>query len=92
MALRFVSLDPDATPADIAQAIGHLRVEQRRQARHMHRYQELGEEIDELVDLYLVTQLELRDSGFRTSLDDAITAFGFNRGELEAELDADDRD
>jgi prevent-host-death family protein len=29
------------------------------------------------------------DSGARTNLDDAITAFGFDRAELEAELDAD---
>lgn len=32
---------------------------------------------------------ELTDTGNRTNLDDAITAFGFNRAELEAELDAD---
>jgi hypothetical protein len=29
------------------------------------------------------------DTGVRTDLDDAISAFGFDRSELEAELDAD---
>lgn len=32
---------------------------------------------------------ELTDTGNRTDLDDAITAFGFDRAELEAELAAD---
>lgn len=37
----------------------------------------------------LVLARELTDTGSRTDLDDAITAFGFDRAELEAELDAD---
>lgn len=37
----------------------------------------------------LVLARELTDSGRRTDLDDAISAFGFDRAELEAELDAD---
>lgn len=32
---------------------------------------------------------ELTDTGDRAGLDDTITAFGFDRAELEAELDAD---
>ncbi len=37
----------------------------------------------------LVLARELTDTGNRTDLNDAITAFGFDRAELEAELDAD---
>lgn len=37
----------------------------------------------------LVLARELTDTGHRTDLDDAIAAFGFDRAELEAELDAD---
>ena len=37
----------------------------------------------------LVLARELTDSGHRTDLDDAIAAFGFDRSQLEAELDAD---
>ena len=37
----------------------------------------------------LVLARELTDAGNRTDLDDAIAAFGFDRAELEAELDAD---
>ncbi len=37
----------------------------------------------------LVLARELTDSGHRTVLDDAIAAFGFDRSQLEAELDAD---
>jgi hypothetical protein len=32
---------------------------------------------------------EVTDTGNRTDLNDAIAAFGFDRAELEAELDAD---
>jgi len=37
----------------------------------------------------LVLARELSDTGTRTGLDDAIASFGFDRAELEAELDAD---
>ena len=37
----------------------------------------------------LVLARELTDAGNRTALNGAITAFGFDRAELEAELDAD---
>lgn len=37
----------------------------------------------------LVLARELNDAGSRTDLSDAIEAFGFDRAELEAELDAD---
>ncbi|MDO5499693.1 MAG: type II toxin-antitoxin system prevent-host-death family antitoxin [Propionibacteriaceae bacterium] len=37
----------------------------------------------------LVLARELTDVGHRTDLNDAIAAFGFDRAELEAELDAD---
>lgn len=37
----------------------------------------------------LVLARELSDTGNRTDLDDALAAFGMNRAELEAELDAD---
>lgn len=37
----------------------------------------------------LVLARELTDTGSRTDLDDAIAAFGFDRAELEDELDAD---
>ncbi len=37
----------------------------------------------------LVLARELNDAGNRTDLNDAIEAFGFDRAELEAELDAD---
>lgn len=37
----------------------------------------------------LVLARELSDSGNRTDLNDAIAAFGFDRAEVEAELDAD---
>lgn len=37
----------------------------------------------------LVLARELSDTGNRTDLDDVIAAFGFDRTELEDELDAD---
>lgn len=37
----------------------------------------------------LVLARELSDTGNRTDLDDAIAGFGFDRAEMEAELDAD---
>lgn len=43
----------------------------------------------DLVAASLVLARELSDTGNRTDLDDAIAAFGFDRTELEGELDAD---
>jgi prevent-host-death family protein len=50
-----------------------------------HHYRAIEEE---LRDLALITARVLTDDGTRVSLDDAIRAFGFDRSELEAELDA----
>ncbi|HRD59435.1 MAG TPA: type II toxin-antitoxin system prevent-host-death family antitoxin [Nocardioides sp.] len=54
------------------------------------------EHFDELhrvrADLFaaaLILARELSDTGSRIDVDDAIAAFGFDRAELEAELDAD---
>lgn len=47
-----------------------------------------GVEAD-LRDLALVLARTATDDGRRTSLDDAIAAFGFDRSELERQLDAD---
>ena len=43
----------------------------------------------DLVAASLVLARELSDTGIRTELDDAIAEFGFDRTELEGELDAD---
>lgn len=43
---------------------------------------------DDLRSAALVLARAATDTGGRTSLDEAITAFGFDRAELEAELDA----
>ena len=43
----------------------------------------------DLVAASLVLARELSDTGIRTELDDAIAEFGFDRTELESELDAD---
>lgn len=43
----------------------------------------------DLRDAALVIVRAATDSGVRGSLDEAISAFGFNRADLEAELDAD---
>lgn len=43
----------------------------------------------DLMHASLVLARELTDTGRRTELDDAITALGFDRAELEAELEAD---
>ncbi|HET6563731.1 MAG TPA: type II toxin-antitoxin system prevent-host-death family antitoxin [Marmoricola sp.] len=43
----------------------------------------------DLIAASLVLARELSDTGNRTDLDDAIAAFGFDRVELETELDAD---
>lgn len=52
-------------------------------------FDELHRVRTDLVAASLVLARELSDSGSRTDLDDAIAAFGFDRSELEAELDAD---
>ncbi|MCL2849938.1 MAG: type II toxin-antitoxin system Phd/YefM family antitoxin [Micrococcales bacterium] len=44
---------------------------------------------DDLRDAALVVIRAATDTGLRGLLDDTITAFGFDRAELEAELDAD---
>lgn len=43
----------------------------------------------DLTSAALVLARELTDTGNRVALNDAITAFGFDRAELEAEVDAD---
>lgn len=43
----------------------------------------------DLMTASLVLARELSETGNRTDLDDAIAAFGFDRAELEAELEAD---
>lgn len=45
-------------------------------------------EVD-LRETALILSRAATDTGDRTDLDEAITAFGFDRAELEAELDAD---
>lgn len=55
----------------------------------MRRLDELAElEADVRSALLVITRLAT-DDGRRTDLDDVIAAFGFDRAELEAELDAD---
>ncbi|MCL2455833.1 MAG: type II toxin-antitoxin system prevent-host-death family antitoxin [Micrococcales bacterium] len=44
---------------------------------------------DDLRDAALVIVRAASDAGVRGSLDDTITAFGFDRAQLEAELEAD---
>jgi prevent-host-death family protein len=53
------------------------------------RLDDLGRLEEQLRDAALALVRVATDSGARTSLDDAIAAFGFNRDELEAELKAD---
>lgn len=52
-------------------------------------FEELHRLRADLTSAALVLARELSDTGARTDLDDAIEAFGFDRAELEAELDAD---
>lgn len=52
-------------------------------------FSELNNLRADLTAAALVLARELTDTGRRTDLDDAIAAFGFDRAELEAELDAD---
>jgi antitoxin (DNA-binding transcriptional repressor) of toxin-antitoxin stability system len=55
----------------------------------MRRLGELAELEADLRSAALVLTRLVTDDGRRTDLDDVIAAFGFDRGELEAELDAD---
>lgn len=55
----------------------------------MRRLNELQALEADLRDAALVLARTATDRADRTSLDDAITAFGFDRAELESELDAD---
>lgn len=48
----------------------------------------LRRERDQLLEAVLVLSRVATDSGGRTDLDDALAAFGLDRHELEAELDA----
>ncbi|MDZ7732489.1 MAG: prevent-host-death family protein [Acidimicrobiia bacterium] len=73
---------------------GHeIVVERRGQAMAavvgMQRLDELVELEADLRSAALVLTRLATDSGRRTDLDDVIAAFGFDRAELEAELDAD---
>lgn len=52
-------------------------------------FEELHRLRADLTDAALVLARELSDSGNRTDLDNVIAGFGFDRAELEAELDAD---
>jgi prevent-host-death family protein len=55
----------------------------------MTRLAQLRELEQDLRSAALVLARAATDSGARVSLDEAIAAFGFDRAELEAELDAD---
>lgn len=55
----------------------------------VEQFDELHRVRADLIAASLVLARELSDTGSRTDLDDAIAAFGFDRAELEAELDAD---
>ena len=55
----------------------------------VEQFDELHRVRTDLTAAALVLARELTDTGNRTDLSDAIAAFGFDRAELEAELDAD---
>lgn len=55
----------------------------------MRRLAELQDLERDLRDVALILARMATDDGHRTSLDSAMTAFGFQRAELEAELDED---
>jgi prevent-host-death family protein len=55
----------------------------------MRRLDELNRLEADLRETALILARAATDTGRRTDLDDAITAFGFDRGELESELEAD---
>ncbi|MDN5854797.1 MAG: type II toxin-antitoxin system prevent-host-death family antitoxin [Actinomycetia bacterium] len=52
-------------------------------------FDELQRVRDDLIAGSLILARELSDTGNRTDIDEAISAFGFDRADLEAELDAD---
>ena len=54
----------------------------------MKRMQSILEREDDLRSAALVLSRAATDTGNRTSLDDVITAFGFDRAELEEEFEA----
>jgi len=54
----------------------------------VEQFDELNRVRADLIAASLVLARELSDTESRTDLDDAIRAFGFDRAELEAELDA----
>ncbi len=53
---------------------------------HFEQYQRMRSDLSAAA---LILARELTDTGNRTTLDDAFTQLGFDRAELEAELDAD---
>jgi prevent-host-death family protein len=55
----------------------------------VERFDEFHRDRADLMAAALILARELDDTGSRTDLDDAIAAFGFDRDELEAELEAD---
>lgn len=55
----------------------------------VEQFDELHRVRADLIAASLVLARELSDTGSRTDLNDAIAAFGFDRAELEAEVDAD---
>lgn len=55
----------------------------------MRRFQEIKTLERDLRDTALVLARAATDSGERIGLDEVITAFGYDRADLEAELDAD---
>ena len=55
----------------------------------MNRIQSILEREDDLRSAALVLSRAATDTGSRTSLDEVISALGFDRAELEAELEAD---
>lgn len=55
----------------------------------VERFAEINNLRADLTAAALILARELTDTGRRTDLDDAIAAFGFDRAELESELDAD---
>lgn len=55
----------------------------------VEQFDELHRVRADLITASLVLARELSDTGTRTDLNAAIAAFGFDRDELEAELDAD---
>jgi prevent-host-death family protein len=55
----------------------------------MRRLEELRELERDLRDIALILTRAATDTGARSGLDEVITAFGYDRATLEAELDAD---